>query len=203
MDDDANPELTVWIERLSQGDAQAADVIWQAYFEKLVSFARRKLASLPRRAVDEEDIALSVMQSFCHGAAHGKFDQLTGRDDLWKLLLTITARKVHRQIQHQCRQKRGGGRVRGESVFQGRADEAERGGLGEVLGKEPSPELAAEFAENCQLLLNKLDDESLRRVAGLRLEGYTTEEIAKQLSCAPRTVQRKLELIRRKWTAEQ
>jgi IS30 family transposase len=40
------------------------------------------------------------------------------------------------------------------------------------------------------------------RVAAQHLwEGYTTEEIAAKLGRAPRTVERKLDLIRQRWTA--
>jgi len=35
-----------------------------------------------------------------------------------------------------------------------------------------------------------------RRVALAKMEGYTNDEIAAQLECAPRTVERKLRLIR-------
>ena len=36
-------DLTLWISKLGEGDEQAAQVIWEAYFEKLVRYARRKL----------------------------------------------------------------------------------------------------------------------------------------------------------------
>ena len=99
--------------------------------------------------------------------------------------------------------KRGGGNVAGESVFQraghgANQDDAE--GIAVVLGKEPSPDLVVMFAEECRRRLAELGDESLCQVAALTLEGYTTQEIADKLGCVRRSVERKLERIRNKWS---
>jgi DNA-binding CsgD family transcriptional regulator len=52
-------------------------------------------------------------------------------------------------------------------------------------------------AEEYRRLLERLDDDVLRKVAVLRMEGYTSDEIGSQLGCARRTVARQLALIRR------
>ena len=71
-----------------------------------------------------------------------------------------------------------------------------------MLGKEPSPELAGMVAEDCRRMLDSLGDETLRQVAVLTLEGYDTQEIAEKLGCVRRSVERKLERIREKWSRE-
>lgn len=111
----------------------------------------------------------------------------------------IAARKVANQLRDQTRQKRGGGAVRGESVFEAIQYGQNSPGIQEVLGTEPTPALAAEVAEQCEQLLERLDDDQLREIARLKLEGYTNKEIAKQLSVQTRTVERKLGLIRKLW----
>jgi DNA-directed RNA polymerase specialized sigma24 family protein len=58
------------------------------------------------------------------------------------------------------------------------------------------------MVDECRRLLDKLRDDSLRRVALLRMEGYTNDEIARELRCSLRTVARKVELIRRTWLGE-
>jgi DNA-directed RNA polymerase specialized sigma24 family protein len=138
------------------------------------------------------------MNSFYQGLAQHKFDHLHNRDDLWKLLVTITARKATAKRRAHFAQKRGGGQVRGESVF-GSQDDEQRG-LAHVLGTEPTPELAVSVAENCRQLLDQLQDETLRQIALWTLEGYRTEEIAAKLGCVRRTVERKLERIREIWS---
>jgi DNA-directed RNA polymerase specialized sigma24 family protein len=52
-------------------------------------------------------------------------------------------------------------------------------------------------------LFGSLADESLRVVALLMLEGHSNEEIAKSLDSGLRTVERKLEVIRKRWMAEE
>jgi DNA-directed RNA polymerase specialized sigma24 family protein len=74
--------------------------------------------------------------------------------------------------------------------------------MGQVIGPEPSPEFAAMVAEECGRLLDGLPDESLRTVALMKMEGYTNDEIADRLDCGPRTVTRKLNIIRTAWLSE-
>lgn len=195
-------EITVWIAKLANGDQRAAEIIWRAYFEKLVRFARRKMELMPRREGDEEDVALSAMNSFCAGVAAGRFPHLDDREDLWKLLVTIAARKAWTAMRRSNAEKRGGGTLRGESVF-GKADDEPAGaGIDDVLGREPTPEFAAMVAENYQRLLDILGDDQLREVARLRLEGHSNEEIADRLQIVSRSVERKLGKIRDKWARE-
>ena len=191
--------ISQWLLHLAEGDAEAAEKIWRDYFGKLVKLARRKLDGLPSRDFDEEDVALSAMHSFYQGVARHKFENLRNREDLWKLLVTITARKATAKRRTHFAQKRGGGQTRGESIFAHPEDNL--GGIVNVLGTEPTPELAVSVAENCRLMFDQLHDETLRQIALWTLEGYRTEEIAEKLSCVRRTVERKLERIREIWRA--
>ncbi|HEX5273343.1 MAG TPA: ECF-type sigma factor [Gemmataceae bacterium] len=192
--------VSVWIAELKNGDGLAAQRLWEGYFPRLVGLARKKLRAMPRRVTDEEDVALSAFDSFCRGANQGRFPRVTGRDDLWPLLVTITARKALQALRHQGRQKRGGGNVRGDSAFQAApAGGQEEPGLEQVVGSEPTPEFAAQMAEECQRLLGQLSAGDLREVAVMKMEGYSNEEIAAKLGCVPRTIERKVALIRSLW----
>ncbi len=191
-----------WISQLKAGDSVAAQKLWEAYHEQLVRFARKKLRAVPRRAADEDDVAVSAFNSFWQAAVQGKFPQLNDSDDLWKILVTITARKALRQAQHARRQKRGEGKVRGESVFR-QADASEPDwGIEQVVGREPTPAYAAEVTENLRRLLECLDDDGLRQLAVLKMQGYTNQEIAEKLDCGLRSVERKLSGIRTIWSNE-
>ena len=198
--------ITRWLGDLKAGDPEAAQPLWERYYARLVRLARARL-NLRRRsaaAEDEEDAALSAFHSFCEGAAHGRFPRLADRDDLWKLLVVITARKAGAQLQREGRHKRGGGRVVDAADLRDRDPSASAGDdlLDQVIGTEPTPEFAAMVAEEYRRLLDSLDDDELRRVALDRMEGYTTDEIAARLGCARRTVARRLDLIRKTWEAE-
>jgi DNA-directed RNA polymerase specialized sigma24 family protein len=195
-----NGSISLWLPLLKDGDEAAIREIWRAYFERLVVLARAKLRAGPRRVADEEDAALSAFDSFCRGAARGRFPQLNNRDDLWRVLVMITARKVADQVQDEMRLKRGGGHVRGDSALIGPADDPHRG-WAEVAGNEPTPEFAAQTAEEYRRLLGLLDEE-LRRIAVWKMEGLTNAEIADGLGCALPTVERRLRLIRKTWLAQ-
>ncbi len=81
-----------------------------------------------------------------------------------------------------------------------RADGDDEGNpLERIIGSEPSPEFAAMVAEEYQHRLEGLGDETLRRIAELKLACYSNEEIRQQLGCSLRSVTLKLELIRKRW----
>jgi DNA-directed RNA polymerase specialized sigma24 family protein len=183
--------VTHWIRLAQQGDAAAAQPLWERYFHQLVGLARTRLRTLPRRVADEEDVALSAFDSFYRDAQRGRFPQLGDRHDLWRLLVTFTAQKAFDLARHHKAQRRGGGISMAEDAV-----------LDQVVGQAPTPAFAAEVAEETRRLLESLPDENLRAIALWKLEGYTTEEIATKLGCVPRTVERRLAVIRALWTGE-
>jgi len=191
--------VTHWIAHLKEGDPQAANQLWQRYFQRLVGLARAKLSHARRAVADEEDAALSAFRNLCDGAVEGRFARLSGRDDLWQLLVMITTRKVVDLKKQQGRLKRGGGHVVLGPDGAGDGDDDCADMFAEVAAPCPTPDQAAMLAEEYQRRLDALGDGSLRRVAELRLEGYDNDEIAERLGCARRTVARKLEGIRAVW----
>ena len=72
-----------------------------------------------------------------------------------------------------------------------------------IASREPAPEFIAQVAEECERLLSALDDAELRSIALWKTEGYTNDEIASELGCVLRTVERKLQTIRRRWSDDQ
>lgn len=194
--------ISQWIDLVKQGDSLAAQRLWERYYRRLVGLARRKLKDTPRRMADEEDVVVAAFDSFCRGAEEGRFPKLDDRGDLWQVLVMITGRKAINLMKHDLRQKRGGGRIRGESVFLASASDEERAGIDQIVGSEPSPEFAAHVAEDCRELLAKLEDKVLERIALAKLDGYTNDEIAAELGVRARTIERKLRIIREIWFDE-
>ena len=184
--------ITQWIGALKVGNSSAAQVLWERYFEKLVRMAAARLRGAPgSSAVDgEESAALSAIESVCNGVKHGRFPQLSDREDLWHILVMVTARKVCDQIERRRAQRRGGGRVSSPGLLE----------LAEA--REPSPEFAAIFADECHRLLGMLKDDTYRNVAVWKMEGFTREEIGKRLNCSTRTVADRLKVIRKTWEGE-
>ncbi|MEZ6137817.1 MAG: ECF-type sigma factor [Pirellulaceae bacterium] len=186
--------VTGWIHQLSGGDAQAAEQLWQHVALRLREFALNKLDVRTRLRYDEHDAANSAFHSLCRGLIDGKLDA-TDRDALWGLLAVITSRKVAAQRRYSNRQKRGGGAVRGESGF------AEYGeaGINAVDGNQLTPEELTEISESCGQLLDTIPDETMKKIVLLKFQGFTNGEVAIELNCTRRTIERKLERIRRTW----
>ena len=192
----ANGSVTHVLRQLQAGDPAAAQQLWERYFCRLVDLARKRLQRAPCRTIDEEDVALSALDSFCRGAERGRFPNLADRDCLWRLLVVMTERKAMHLRRDEGRLKRGGGARFASDTPNDPDDESV---LGQVLSREPTPADAAQVTEECERLLAGLGDEKLKSVALLRMEGYTEQEIADRMGCVARTVKRKLELIRNTW----
>jgi DNA-directed RNA polymerase specialized sigma24 family protein len=197
-----DPSVTRWIDLLKAGDRAAAQPLWEQYYAQLVRHARARLAGRFRALADEEDVALSAFASFFRGVEQGRFPHLDDRGDLWRVLLMLVAQKRVRLIRRQTAAKRGGGKVQTAADAAAGSDDGDSI-LAQVLDAEPTPELAAEVVDECRRLLDQLDDNGLRDIAVWQMEGYTVDEIAGRLGCSPRTVARKLALIRDRWRAEE
>ncbi len=195
-------DVTLWIKSVEDGDDSSAGQLWSYCFPKLLSYSKSKLPDHLRRALDEEDVALSAFKSFCLAAAKGSFPQLEGRDDLWKLLLCIASRKAQNYVRRELREKRGGGQVRGESIFVSgsNASDPNSAGIGNFAGSMPSPDMLAQFTDDARAMIDMLQDDTVKTIALLRMEGYSVEEIAERLDCGKRTIERRLTLIRKTWS---
>jgi DNA-directed RNA polymerase specialized sigma24 family protein len=194
----SSEDITHWIRLLKDGERESVERLWQRYYRVLVALARQKLGSLPRRAADEEDVALSAFDSFVRRAEQGRFPRLEDRQDLWQLLVVITSRKVGHLVEHEGRDKRDWRRLSESPGVEGSDDGSL---LRSLIGHDPDPAFAAEVAEECRRLLALLPDDELRRVALLKLEGHTNEEITALVKRSLRTVERWLVLIRKHWAA--
>jgi DNA-directed RNA polymerase specialized sigma24 family protein len=186
--------ITRWLGKLKAAEPAAAQLLWDRYFRRLVGLARLKLRGVPRQNADEEGVALSAFYSFCREAGGGQFPQLLDRDGLWRLLAVITARKAAHLVRDEARLKRGGaGQVSA-------AEEASA--LEQLLSREPTAEMAAQMADQCRHLLDRLGDKELEAIAVARMEGYSVEEVAARFGYAPRSIKRKLRWIRGIWEGE-
>jgi RNA polymerase sigma factor (sigma-70 family) len=181
--------VTHWITQLLAGDDQAAHKLWERYYQQLVEMARKRLRRSPPGAVDEEDVVVNAFDSFCRDARRGRFPRLQDRQSLWLLLVTFTGQKAIDAIRRENAAKR-------RPPQHGDTEPA----LEQVLSREPSPELAAQLAEELEGLLNLLPSAESRQIAVWMLQpGWTNARIAVKLGCTERTVQRKVRQIQTLW----
>ena len=184
--------ITYWIGQVKDGGESVAEQqLWDHYFARLAALARQQLRDLPPHLRDDEDLALSVLNSFFTRAKQDCFPRLHDRTDLWQLLAKITVRKTIHQRRNARAHKRGGGSDNFDFAVE----------LHNIANQEPTPDMLAAFNEQCQLLLGALKPD-LQTVALMKLEGHTNREIAAKLGRVERTVERKLDCIRHAWLKE-
>ena len=189
----SHEQVSHWIRLVKDGDSAAANRLWHHYFDRLVRSVRGRLAGQNRAVSDEEDIVLSVFDSFYDAAHQGRFPDLSDRDDLWRLLLRMAARKVVDKRRHDQRQRRGG-QVNLHSLDRPVDDDS----VIEAIGDEPSPEMVLMMQESVEQFFSHLGVGQLSELAGAKLEGYSNAEIAERFGCSERTIERRLHLIREK-----
>lgn len=165
---------------------------------QLAAVARKKFGAISRRAYDEEDAAISAFRSFCRGVADERFPDLNSRDNFWRLLVTITARKVNARRRYEQRERRGGKDVAELPLYD--ITDARGNQLADIIEcAGPTPEFAAEISEQCRQLMAVLDDDLMKQVVLLKFEGYNNSQIAEKLQCTRNRVARRLARVRGLW----
>ena len=182
------------IAQIGEMEEEAAQLLWERFFEKLCRYAEQKVYKRHRRLLDPEDIASSAMFALLEGLKNDRFHKLKNRDQLWQMLVIIASRKAANAAKFHDRQKRGLKVTRGDSAFK-----TVPGGLAGYIEGNEDPVKFVELEAACKELLEALPDEIYRSIAVMRLAGYTNVEIGKKLGCATRTVDRKLIAIREVW----
>jgi RNA polymerase sigma-70 factor (ECF subfamily) len=177
------------LERLNQGQGEAAEEIFERYASRLVALARGRLDAGARRKVDPEDVLQSVFRSFFARYEDGRFD-LQDWDGLWALLVVLTLRKCGRKVEYlraamrDCRRE-----------FEPRPSDGESSAAWEALAREPTPDEVVSLTELTEQLMQGLDPKR-REMVSLRLQGYTVAEISRQVGLSERAVFRGLALAK-------
>ena len=170
------------------GDEQAARQLFDAYVDRLLALARRRISQRLASRVDPEDIVQSVFRTFFVRLKAGQY-QIADQDDLCKLLMRITVHKTLRQVAFHRAGKRNPGKEQGQQE-----DDGDR--LRDLLDREPTPAETVAFLDQLELFLSKLRPEE-RQVLEMRLQGYSNEDIMEKLNIKhDRTIRRIIERIR-------
>jgi hypothetical protein len=178
---------------------KAAEAIWNSYCHTLLDLACQSLDRRLQRRIGPEDVVQRTFKSFFLRQQRGQFD-LAGRDDLLRLLMTMTRNKARGAAKRETRQRRDYRRDQAVKPFADDPGASDAWLLDLAQQGMPTPAEAAAFAEEAERRLAQLP-EDLRRIASYKLEGYTNAEIASlpDKPCSERTVERKLRLIREAW----
>ena len=128
IDEQLRGSVTVLIDEMKDGSEESMEKLWSRCFATIVRLARQRLGSASRRVSDEEDVAAKVFADLFFASQKGKLPELSDRQSLWRLLVTMTKRTAIDSVMHEKREKRGGGKVRGDSIGQFRLNDESSGG---------------------------------------------------------------------------
>ncbi|MDA1232146.1 MAG: ECF-type sigma factor [Planctomycetota bacterium] len=189
-----SPSVSDWVCSLKDGDADAAQHLWDRYSHKLIAHAGKRIQAhnCPQGTVVAEDVAASVFESLWKGANAGRFENVADRDELWWLLQAMTKRKVVSHIRHAAAQMRNPGKSPVTLSDPGNT-------YRELMSDEPNGDYVVMMQDQFSHLLSLLRDAKLRQIAVLKLEGCSNDEICRQLSISSATTTRKMRLIRETW----
>jgi len=180
------------INGLREGNETVAGEFYAHYRPLLERLAGVHLKSGMLRRVGPDEVAHSVCRTFLRRIHGGEFE-LSGRDKLWNLLCAIALAKTRKKARFHLADKRHVGMEQPQPTTTEHT-EGPAGGVGGVAAPAPTPAEAAEFADQCEHVLDTLDDEE-RKIVMLKLEQKTNEEIAAACQCAERTVRRILKRV--------
>lgn len=169
------------LRRIGQGDAAAATAIFERHAPRLLTAARKRLASVLGSRIDADDIVQSTFKSFFRRASQGGY-AAPKSDDLFNLLIVIAMRKVNAQADYHLAASRD---IR-------KTELASNHEQIEIADKSvPMDGLLLTIAE----LLEEFN-ELQRVIITLRLEGYSVQEISEKCQRSKRTVERELQTFR-------
>lgn len=170
------------------GDEAAMQQLIEQYEPELRIVARNRLGSALRPHLDTIDLVQSVHRSLMIGLRDARFD-ITSPQKLIALAVTIVQRKAAKHWRHLKRQQRLSGHEESksdlvETMLSLRADR------GDELSEITTRELLSQW-------LDKMDAVE-RQLIELRLEGYSTVEIAHQLQLDADVLRVKLSRLRKR-----
>ncbi len=183
-----SPEDLALVELTRGGDQEAARQLFDAFVGRLVVLARKHISQRLASRIDPEDIVQSVFRTFFARLKQGQF-QLADENDLGKLLVRITVHKTLRQVSFHKADKRSPD----HEVHP--ADSRDGSVVLGLLAREPSAEVTIAFLDQLEHFLRRLRPID-RDILEMRMDGYSTEEIATKLGLYDRKIRRFLERIR-------
>lgn len=92
---DATSSVFLWLDAIRSGDEAAVNQLWVKFSPKMTSLAQRWLArTSERRIFDEEDVVVDAFEAFRRALVEGRYEGLTGTDELWRLLVAAAGSTI-------------------------------------------------------------------------------------------------------------
>ena len=188
-------ELSDCLDRVRSGDAEAIGQLYDRFLDRSVRLAKSRLNVGEERLIDDEQAAMSALESLVVRFRSGSYADIKDHLTLWNLL----ARIINRKLSKYRRCMYGPTRSPNMPVLQVSEAEGEssfNAGVS-VAGNEPSPLSVMIADDTLNLIIENLSDPDTRTVLLLRMEGYCDAEIADKLQHSRNWVHRRGKTIRR------
>ena len=190
--------ITRLLQQMAAADASVSERLFRFYHGQLRQVARRALARHNRRMEDEDDLVSMVLGEFLMAGAVGNLPILESREDALRMLWTRVSQRGKNMVRNENRARRGGGRVRGDSVLDRPSDNPVVNGFDRFPGDSPNPDAALLLAEDvAELHFRFLDclGPLLEPAGRMWLQGCTPLQMAQELKISLASAYRKLDKI--------
>lgn len=212
----SDPSLASLFERARDGDKEAEDQIAQLFLPRALELSKKKLPIAPSPMLDQEDLAISAIQSLCRSIRNGNIE-FRGDRSLGGLLKDIVVKKSAQYWRSEFAQKRNRNGVHRDSDLAGDSSldfaNLAKETPDSVFINEQSVVLNTEesfgFNEVLQSLQKSLHglfkelfqqlEEKPRKMVLLMLDSeYSNKQLAGLLDCSVASVERYRASIKRK-----
>jgi RNA polymerase sigma factor (sigma-70 family) len=180
-----HPDVNALLARVRQGDQEAIATFVATYDLPLKEVIRHHIDDDIRQVVDSQDILQSVWRSFFTGELSKR--QLYDAEEILRILRAMAKHKTLDANRRQLDAKRS---VRRTISF----ERLQQFVMKALTDHHATAAAELEAEDEFEALLRTLTPRQ-QRILTMRRDGYTHEEIAKQIGCAKRTVERTVERI--------
>lgn len=200
----AGHTITIELEKLKQGDMEAAEIIWSHCQDRLLRYVSKRLPDHLQRAAGPLDVVHDALTDFLQGMAEGKYgpDRIKDRTELLKWLTVMVRNLALKQIRKEVRSL-------GESALSSGSESGMPGGMEQAAVELNMPDFSVELADEIDQITRRIQEKDPQNEFDLphlfgRYVHYcrqgddqkATELIANETELSQRTIQRRLKLIR-------
>ncbi|QDT21807.1 RNA polymerase sigma factor [Gimesia chilikensis] len=194
--DDSSQDLSLFaesvLEEMQSTISPRFEHLWDRFHQVLKDYVERRISPQLQPHVGASDILQSAFLSLWRRLEDSSKPPLTDQDDLWGFLMTIARRKLARRWRQIQTQKRGAGNVITATDYTSSTSGA---AFEEIFYEEVNQQLKLELEEASDRL-----DVECQTIISMKLTGMTNAEIANELKCSIRRIERKNNLIRKAFT---
>lgn len=195
MDSQIENSIVQYLKDFKQGCKNAEHDLVRRYWPRVVGAASKLFKNGQTPLADGDDIAISVFKVLCTENENGKFDSedLKDHNELWSYLFKIMKSKVIDRARERDSLKRSDNKV-------ARASESDSSEFNfDPAAISTTPLQKAIEIEREGQFWSALENEDIRKVVMLRLEGKKHREIAEELGIVERSVRRRIDVAKQIW----